>query len=134
MVLIPPALVAIVPPTVADSREARFTPYARPAAAACARRSAIVAPAPAVTCAASGSTGPSSRSRLADSTTAPRPSRGAAAGRHRPAHQAGVAALRDHGGAVPGAGPQHRRDLGSRDPGRTAHSASPAYRRVQSVV
>src|SRR6516225_3587894 len=45
----PPALVAIVPPTVAESLAARSTPYSRPAWAACALSSAIVTPARAVT-------------------------------------------------------------------------------------
>src|SRR5580693_7238968 len=131
MVLIPPALVAIVPPTVADSREARFTPYARPAAAACARNSAIVTPAPAVTWAASLSTGPSSRSRRVDSTTAARP-RLAGGGTDPPTRPV----LPPCGTTAAPCSAQARSTAATWavDPGRTAHSASPAYLRVQSAV
>ncbi len=63
----------MVPPTVAESREARSTPYSKPAFAACARSRLIVTPAPAVTCAAMASTGSSRVSRVAESSTGPAP-------------------------------------------------------------
>ena len=59
----------MVPPTVAESRAARSTPYSKPARPAWARNAAMVTPAPAVTCPATASTGPSAVSRRVDSTT-----------------------------------------------------------------
>jgi hypothetical protein len=53
----PPALVAIIPPTVAAERAARSTPKSSPAALACACSFSRVTPAPAVTWASTASTG-----------------------------------------------------------------------------
>src|SRR5215470_2275899 len=69
IVRIPPAFVAIVPPTVAESRDARSTPYRSPARAACADRLAMLTPAPAVTWPAAMSTGPRWSSRERESMT-----------------------------------------------------------------
>src|SRR5712691_9486031 len=65
----PPALVATVPPTVADPREARSTPYRNPAASACACSAAIVTPAPATTDPAARSTTPRSVNLPVDKIT-----------------------------------------------------------------
>ena len=56
-----------------------------------------------------------------------------AAARHAAADEAGVAALRDDGDAVLGAGAQHARQTSAVDPGRTTASAEPPKRRVQSI-
>src|SRR5579883_1707705 len=68
---IPPALVAIVPPTVAESRLERSTPYPQPAAPAASCRRPTVTPAPAVTWPASRSTSSSRSRRRRLSTTSP---------------------------------------------------------------
>src|SRR5581483_1688836 len=67
----PPALVATIPPTVAESRAARSTPKASPAPAAAASTAASVAPAPAVTWPAATSTASIEDSRRRLSTTSP---------------------------------------------------------------
>ena len=82
----PPALVAMVPPTVAWSRLAMSTPYAHPAAAASPCTAARLAPAPAVTCPPTSSTGPTWSSPRRQSTTSP-------AQGHRPSDQPRVPAL-----------------------------------------
>src|SRR5712692_9397906 len=67
----PPALVATIPPTVAESRAARSTPKARPASEAAPSTAARVAPAPTVTWPAATSTGSMAASRRRLTTTSP---------------------------------------------------------------
>ena len=67
----PPALVATIPPTVAESRAARSTPKASPAGAAALSTAARVAPAPAVNWPAATSTGSMAARRRRLTTTSP---------------------------------------------------------------
>jgi hypothetical protein len=64
----PPALVAIAPPTVAESRAAKSTGVSSPWALAARCQSAIVTPAPAVICIAAVSGSEIASSRRVDST------------------------------------------------------------------
>ncbi len=127
MVWMPPALVAIVPPTVAESRAARSTPYSSPARAACARSSAIVTPAPAVTWPDRASTGSSRRSRRADRTTAP-PVTGT------PPPTSPVFPPCGTTGAPCRAQARRTAPTWAASAGRTTPRATPLNRRVQSVV
>ena len=67
----PPALVLTAPPTVALARAPQSTAKSSPAARACSCSRSMVTPAPAVTCWAATSTGPSESSRRSDSSTSP---------------------------------------------------------------
>ena len=67
----PPALVLTAPPTVALARAPQSTAKSSPAARACSCSRSMVTPAPAVTCWAATSTGPSASSRRSDSNTSP---------------------------------------------------------------
>ena len=124
---IPPAFVATIPPTVAESRAARSTPKCSPAALACAATRAAVTPAPTTTVRSTASTG-SIRSRPVVSSEQGRPIG------HRPTDQAGVAALDLHGHARRPRRHQHRRDLlGRARPDRPEGRAAPAPRPVDAV-
>ena len=67
----PPALVATIPPTVAESRAARSIPTSQPEPRTAEATDARVAPAPTVSWPLTRSTGPSERRRVVTSTTAP---------------------------------------------------------------
>ena len=122
----PPALVATAPPTVAESRLAKSTGASNPAAWACRRQSAIVTPAPSVTCERAGVDGAARVRRLVDSTTIGSP-RGTL-----PPTSPVLPPCGTTGDAGRGARPRARRRPRPVDPGRTTSSASPTKRPVQS--
>jgi hypothetical protein len=80
MTWIPPAFVATVPPIDAESRAARSTPYIQPAAAAWRWTSPRRAPAPAVSCPESASTGLMAARRRRETMTGGPSEPGSAAG------------------------------------------------------
>ncbi len=136
--LTPPALVATIPPIVAESRAAKSTPTSHPAVRTASCTVARTAPAPTVTSPASASTGPISESRRSDSTTSPPrgtdpptrpvlPPCGTTA-------DAGRAAGSQHVGDLVGAGgPNHRERLG-REAASPVGLVSGAQRRIGQAV
>ena len=130
MTWIPPALVATVPPMVAESRAARSTPYRQPASTAWRCNSPKVAPAPTVTCPESSSTSPSSVSRNSEMITGGWPP--LAAGTDPPTRPV----LPPWGKTGTPAAAQARKtwEISSTEPGRTTARHGPPKRRVQSVT
>ena len=121
----PPALVATMPPIVAESRAPRSTPTSQPAARAAAWTAPRVAPAPTVISPASASTSPMDPSRRRLMTTSP------PRGTEPPTRLV----LPPCGTTPTPASAQARRQSPTSDalPGRTTASAGPLNRRVQSV-
>ena len=125
---IPPAFVATIPPTVAESRAARSTPKCSPAARACAASAAAVTPAPTTTVRSTTSTG-SIRAQRGGQQEQGRPIG------HRAADQTGVAALDLHGDARRPGRRQHDGDLlGRARADRPQSGTAPPPRPVDAVA
>ena len=124
----PPALVATIPPTVAESRDPMSTPNAQPDLRTCFWSAPRVVPAPTVTSPATSSTGSVTRRRSVDRTSCgrgePRSSRGAAA-RGTPPPTSPV--LPPCGTTAAPTSPQARSTVAtsSRVPGLTTAAATP---------
>jgi hypothetical protein len=126
----PPALVAIAPPTVADSRAAKSIGVSRPTRRAACCQSAIVTPAPAVSAIAGASTSQTRSKRRIDSTTTSRPSRRAPPGTPPPTSPV----LPACGITATSSELQYRSTAASSavEPGRTTAAHAPPYLPVQS--
>ena len=131
----PPALVATVPPMVAESRDARSTPYSSPAARACRWTSPKVVPAPTLTCADNSSTGSTHVIRRVDTMTGS--SLGWSPDVSRPAGtDPPTSPVFPPWGSIGTPAAVHAlamAETSSVFAGRTTHSAGPWKRRVQST-
>lgn len=122
---------AIAPPIVAESRAAKSIGVSKPAARAADCQSAIVTPAPAVSCIAVVSMSVMASSRRNDNTTVGCPSRGRGRGTLPPTRP--VLPAWGTTSAPATAHATRTADTSAVVPGRTTHVDGPEYRPVQSV-